>query len=68
MEKESRCVVCGKLLEEGQEAVQVLAGRVLRSGEVGGGSLWGRAHRRCFNRIIPLPKAALDELRRLAAA
>jgi len=59
-----RCVVCGKILESDAAIVQVTTGK-LSDGNPVLSKIWGHAHRSCFNRALPSPKAAIDEIRRL---
>ena len=60
-----RCAICGKLVKDGEQIMQVESGRLV-DGQPETKKAWGLAHRSCFNRAMPSPKAALDEIRRLA--
>lgn len=64
-EKPVRCAICGKLIDSGEVVAQVSIGK-LRKEQVVSSKDWGIAHRSCFNRAMPSPKAALEEIRRLA--
>ena len=67
MDNPVRCAVCGKLIKSGEAVVEMKAGK-LRKEEVVAHKEWGVAHKACFNRAMPSPKAALEEIRRLAKA
>jgi len=62
-----RCAVCGKLIDSGEPVVQMSTGK-LRKSQVVASKDWGVAHKACFNRAMPSPKAALEEIRKLAKA
>lgn len=64
-DKPVRCAICGKLVDSGEAVAQVRIGK-LRKEQVVSLKDWGVAHRSCFNRAMPSPKAALEEIRRLA--
>lgn len=59
-----RCAICGKLVKDGDPIMQVAVGRLV-DGEPETKKTWGVAHRSCFNRALPSPRAALDEIRRM---
>lgn len=67
MDNPVRCAVCGKLIESGDAVVSMRTGK-LRDDQVVALKDWGVAHKSCFNRAMPSPKAALEEIRRLAKA
>ena len=65
MENPVRCAVCGKLIESGEAVIEMKSGK-LRKEEVVSQKDWGVTHKACFNRAMPSPKAALEEIKRLA--
>lgn len=67
VENPVRCAICGKLIEIGEVVVEMKEGK-LRKEEVVAQKDWGVAHKACFNRAMPSPKAALEEIRRLSKA
>ena len=64
-EKLVRCAICGKLIHSGETVAQVNIGK-LQELRVVSAKGWGVVHRDCFNRAMPSPKAALEEIQRLA--
>lgn len=66
MATDIRCAGCGKELEKGSEVVKIEIGNLRGKVQVANSKCWGLLHRSCFNRSIESPKAALEEIRRLA--
>lgn len=62
-----RCVICGKQLVDGDMIAQIQTGKLV-GGLPDATEEWGVAHRSCFNRALPAPKAALEEIRKLVKA
>lgn len=60
-----RCIGCGKPVEPGQAACQILFGR-MGEGEFEEERPYGILHRPCFNRTIESPDSVMDEIRRLS--
>jgi hypothetical protein len=65
MSEESRCVICGKPMDEGDKVATVHTG-TFKQGPLESGKVWGSAHLKCFYRAMPAPKAALDAIRELS--
>jgi hypothetical protein len=63
-----RCAACGKSLDKGAHVVRIEIGQLQNNERLAEGECWGVLHRSCFNRSIESPKAAMEELRRLAKA
>jgi hypothetical protein len=59
-----RCAICGKVVEYGEQVMQVNSGR-LTEGARDIKKTWGITHRSCFNKALPSPKAAIDEIKKL---
>jgi len=64
---EVRCIGCGKLVEVGHAACQILTGKVQVDG-FDADSIHGTLHRKCFDRTVESPDSVMDEIRRTAKA
>ena len=64
---EVRCALCGKLIDEGDNVIDMRVGK-LKGSDVTVKRLWGVTHKACFDKHMPSPRAALDAIRRMARA
>jgi hypothetical protein len=61
----TRCVGCGKLIEEGSKAFRVATGK-LTGGAFNEAKCWGEMHEPCFEGAVESPAMALAKIKKLA--
>jgi hypothetical protein len=64
MSKETRCAVCGKVIEQSEEVMQVSKGSLKGKNK----KIWGTLHTSCFDRLsgrVDSPEAVLEQVQRL---